>query len=295
MVDWWDNFCIQRLSEEPLWHPLFPKIPGKSIVSLKTGDDERTVGNLYRRIYGFLYVTEEAKYDFRLWSRDGAEAILFDTGMFIDDISKIKHLQYSPTNEVMNLKLTKSLMAYQDPRLPITEMFSIEARNINLRKNRVYFLEIIQGGKNFIKYDFQWRNNIDLEYATISDKNMFYTNSISGKNAISLLQQKYNPQPKYRITDTEKIKLQFNKLAVLDSERLLANSRNATCVFPKKYKKAKYLYQGYEFTESIVLYPNEFFEYGFNPKRLILDAKEAETVIEKVFRHLSDLHNGYVN
>jgi len=292
MIDWWDNFCIERLSTEPLWHPLFPKIPGKSTVSLKTGDDERTIGNLFRRIYGFLYTTEESNYDFRLLSRDGAEVVIYDTGLFTDEINKIAHLEYSPTDEVVSLKLTKSLMDYQDERILLTEMFNIEARNINLLKNRVYFLEIIQGGKHFTKYDFQWRENAELDYTTITDKNLFYMKRMSGQNAISPLQQKYKLQPKFGVTDTEKIKLMFNKLPVLDSKKLIETSRKYTCDVPKEYKKATYIYQGYyEFTDNVLLYPNEFFKFGFNSEFVVLDAKEAESVAEKTFSHLSELHN----
>jgi len=293
MIDWWDNFCIEGHSSEPLWHPLFPKIPGKSTVSLKTGDDERTIGNWYRRIYGFLYTTEEVNYDFRLLSRDGAEVVIYDTGMFTDELNMINHLEeYSSTYEVVSLKLTKSRMDYQDQRIPLTEMFSIEARNIHLQKNRVYFLEIIQGGKHFTKYDFQWRNNVEFDYTTITDKNLFHMKKMSGQNAISLFQQKYKPQLKIKVTNTEKIKLQFNKLPILDSEKLIEASRKYTCDVTKEYRHITYLYQGhYEFVDNVLLYPNEFFEFGFNSNDVILDADEAERVVEKVFSQLSELHN----
>jgi len=292
MIDWWDNFCIEGHSSEPLWHPLFPKIPGKSTVSLKTGDDERTIGNWYRRIYGFLYTTEEANYDFRLLSRDGAEVVIYDTGMSIEQINKIDRLEYNPTYVVVSMKLTKVLMGYQDRRIPLTEMFSIEARNIHLQKNRVYFLEIIQGGKYFTKYDFQWRDSVEFDYATITDKNLFHMKKISGQNAISLFQQKYKPQPKVPVTDAENIKLMFNKLPILDSEKLIEASCKYTCDVTKDYRNVTYLYQGYnEFTDNWLLYPNEFFEFGFNSNDVILDAEEAERVFEKVFRQLSELHN----
>jgi len=78
----------------------------------------------------------------------------------------------------------------------------------------------------------------------------------------------------------------------LNSVKLIENSRKYTCDVTKEYRHITYLYQGhYEFVDNVLLYPNEFFEFGFISSNLILDAEEAEDVFEKVFRQLSELHN----
>ena len=271
---------------------LFPGMPGRSTVSLKTGDEERAIGNFYRRIYGYLHTDVERSYDFKLFSRDGAEAIIFDTGVFVDEVNMMTQLEYYPTNEVVSLKLTKPLIDYQDELILLNEMFSTEVRNIRLKKNKIYFLEIVQGGKFFIKYDLQWRENGKQTYTTITEKNVFHTKNMSGLDAVSLLKQKYKTQPRFGVTDSEKVKLSFHKIPVLDSEKMIETSPKYSCEAKKDYKNITSMYQGYkEFTENVFLYPNGFFAFDFNSTKVVLDIDEAEGVIKKTFHHLSELHN----
>ena len=290
IVDWWFDFCMQRESSEFIWHPLFPRMPRKTSIVPNLEDEERVLGQSFRRIYAYLFTREAGSYDFKLSSRDGAEILLLDSGLTLVNIDKLGNLTYSPTSEIMDLKLTKQLMDTQDKQIKLTEMFSNEKKNIYLKKDNIYMLEVIQGGKYFSKFSLAWKKSDQELYKTINDKNLFHKDEMSASP--SLLKQKYNRQNLLPFKPREKRRNSFYQHQILQSNHLIGKNGMYCKERPKKKIKVSQLYHGYyKFTENVKIYPQEFFTYGRNDGVVLADKVEAINISNAVFAKLNKIHN----
>ena len=300
VVDWWSDFCIQRVTWKSLWHPLFPTIPQHTTIALKTEDNERILGGVYRRLYGFFFLkaNDGTAYDFKLSSRDGAEVIIIDSGFSIDEIHRADNvLEYRSTSEVMHLRLTKGLMDYQDRRIQLEEMFTIEKNGVQLKRNHLYHIEILQGGLHFGKYSLEWRKSGTQEkFVALNKENLCHLVTMSGKNTPSLLKQKYKPPLRYQYGEEENRKVRFYNRPALDSRKQIDESSYKCRPVAKDYKKISYTYQGYyEYVENVVVYPKENYHYTQTATSNIhLPSDEALNVADKVFEKLTNMHKKLV-
>ncbi|XP_066927984.1 uncharacterized protein [Clytia hemisphaerica] len=292
MMDWWFDFCMARESTEVIWHPLLPRVPQLSAITLTLADKDRTVGsNLYRRMSGYLFVKETASFDFKLLSRDGAEVLVYDTGLTLSKINEINpKMRYDSKKELFHSKLTKATMDAQDKVIPLSAMFQIESQNIELKKDQIYALEIIQGGKHFTKYSLQWKpfGSTFNRYTAIGQENLFHQD---GKMVPGLLKQKYDPKPIYSPNDSELRRLSFYKLPMLESRHLIDEAGLYCEEREKRYIKVDQLYQGYnEYTDNVKSYPQEYFKFGLDNRYTLLDKATALQIADRTFKKLSRAH-----
>ena len=294
IVDSWIDFCVFLEASEFIWHPMLPEIPFKTNITSQLHDKEGIVDNLYRRIYAYLYVPEDGSYDFKLGSRDGAELLIHDTRKSMAELDYIQ-LSYDQSREVVHLNLSKEVIGKQDPeqKLPIEKLYEIESKDIQMFKNRVYFIEILQGGKTFVKYSLRMKKSrlADEFYTVVGGPNVFHTKTMSSENTPSLIKQKYNPQ-KLPMKESEKPRLEFYKHSVLHSNKLIEKS-NLSCNQPvqKQYIATPDLYWAYyRILEPIQTYPPEYFDQEESGHRTTLTKEEGEQVSNMAFKKLSSLH-----
>ena len=293
IVDWWYDFCLNREPSEFIWHPLFPQFPRKTTTITRLVDQEKILGQSLRRIYGYLSTKNTGSYDFELSSRDGAEALLIDTGYKMNEIEKLSssNFTYISEREEMHLKLSKQLMDLQDKQIDASKLFSDEKKNVTLKKDQVYMLEIIQGGRFFSKFSLAWKKENENSYETIDNKNLFHINDMSSKSTPSLFKQKYNPQNNLPLTPQEKRRNSFFQRDILKSEDLIEENKMYCKVRPNEPKTVKKLYQGYyEFTDNQKMYPQEFHPYRRNDKAILADKGEAIDISNAVFETLNKIH-----
>uniref|UniRef100_A0A7M5XCJ4 Hexosyltransferase n=1 Tax=Clytia hemisphaerica TaxID=252671 RepID=A0A7M5XCJ4_9CNID len=296
IVDWWFDMCVIRESSDPIWHPLYPRVPQHTSISLRLMDQDRILDGSSRRVYGYLFVKDDQAYDFKLSSRDGAEALLYDTGVSMKKIQLLNNdIKYDKSKEMMHLKLTKDVMDEQDKKIQLSEMFQLQEKNVNLKGDRVYMIEVFQGGKYFTKYSLKWRKSGDdsVGFTTLDDKNLFFKDGMKGRLTPSLLKQKYNPPNLQPMSDGESRRLSFYKYSVLESNEK-ARKAGMTCdEVQKDYKIITHLYEGYRrYTYNILSYPDEYFKYGLVPRWTSLSKEEAIASANQLFKKLNKLHNG---
>ncbi|XP_066929538.1 uncharacterized protein [Clytia hemisphaerica] len=225
MMDWWFDFCMARESTEVIWHPLLPRVPQLSAITLTLADKDRTL----------------------LWDA-------------------------------------------QDKVIPLSAMFQIESQNIELKKDQIYALEIIQGGKHFTKYSLQWKpfGSTFNRYTAIGQENLFHQD---GKMVPGLLKQKYDPKPIYSPNDSELRRLSFYKLPMLESRHLIDEAGLYCEEREKRYIKVDQLYQGYnEYTDNVKSYPQEYFKFGLDNRYTLLDKATALQIADRTFKKLSRAH-----
>lgn len=267
-VDWWHDICMQRMIKEQTWHPLLPKYPQHQTRILNTSDDEKIIGSHFRRIYGYLYTKKSGYYDFKLMSRDGADFVLSDTLLPLKSVENVSNVLEMP--EIMHLFLGRDTMDYQDLKLNLSEMFSVERHKVWLKANNLYFLELLQAGRFFAKYRIQWRHAqkprrsvADNGYRTIGSNNLLYTNGLSPLRTPSIVLQKYKQEPRYKVEESEASRLAFYKTPVLHtSTKDLHNAAFLCPLHVQEKKKINYTYQGYnEYAENFLVYPKEHFDF----------------------------------
>lgn len=293
VMDWWFDICIRRTTSEQLWHPLFPKYPQNTTITLETGDKDRHIGSFFRRVYGFIHVDLPGKYDFKLLSRDGAEVLLLDTNMPLNLVDKA--VSVDAFAEVFHLRLTKELMDYQDNRITLSEMFETEKRNVWLKGNNLYYIEILQAGKNFAKYKIEWRKEGVTPYKMIGQENLLFSKKMSATDTPSRILKKYPLVQNFRVKDHEAGRLSFMNTPVLRSSNNKIQHSNLACTpILNDNKKISFMYQGYyQYVDNMMTYPKEFFDFIQCPQEaLLIDEKSATTIAHKTFEQLNVLNNG---
>uniref|UniRef100_A0A7M5VEQ0 PA14 domain-containing protein n=2 Tax=Clytia hemisphaerica TaxID=252671 RepID=A0A7M5VEQ0_9CNID len=295
IVDSWIDFCMFLEVSEFIWHPMLPEIPFKTNTTSQLHGKEGITDNLYRRIYAYMHVPEDGSYDFKLGSRDGAEVLIHDTKRSISELDDIQ-LSYDRSRETVYLKIDAEVIGKLDPeqsKISTEKLYEIESKDIKMFKNRVYFIEILQGGKMFVKYSFQMKKSglADESYTVVAAPNVFHTKLMSSENTPSLIKQKYNPQ-KIPFKVSEKPRLEFYKHEVLRSNELIEKT-NLSCSLPvqKQYIDTPDLYWAYyKVLEPIQTYPPEFFDQETSGHKTTLTKEEGEQVANMTFKKLSSLH-----
>lgn len=304
LVDWWLDLCFSRTTWERTWHPLFPAIPQKTTTIFIAGDKERTVGNFLRRAHGFLYTNQSNHYEFELLSRDGAEAMLMDTGVMLGNEENLTLSTLQKAKEMLYLSLTKEQMDEQDSKIPLSQMFSTKpSKKVWLESQRLYFVEIVQGGKHFVKFQLRWRitgvsdsHSASKNFTVPTHDNLLHTRI---PFYYSKIHERSKQVENYPALKEEQLRNDFYKIPVLDTTDLIYSpsaSKNYVCErTERKPIEIKSLYEGYwKHVESFVSYPKEYFQYVGQTKsyHILLDEKAAFNVVNKTFEKLNEIYNG---
>lgn len=289
LVDWWFDVCFERTTWDRTWHPLFPFISQKTTTTTIAGDDERTVGNFLRRFSGFIYSNTSEYYEFKLLSRDGAEVLLLDTEIQLNINSK-PPVSLDSAKEKLYLKLTKRVMDIQDQKLSLSEMFFTEPGRVWLDAHKLYFVEIVQGGKHFAKAQLHWKRIGDNDFRIIGKDNLLFADAPKSSKIL----EKSKLKEKYPVSEQEQRRNSFYKLPRLQSNTAIENSNFACDKLEQKPVVIKKLYEGYwHYVDPHVSHPKEYFTFMKPAKEqhVHLPENEANEIGQKTFERLNEMHD----
>ena len=88
IADLWIDTCMNITTWHNRWFPLFPNIPQDTKVVEQLNDKHTFMGSLLRRVYGYIVISDgdnSGMVDFRLKTHEGAEVVIVDTGMTVQN------------------------------------------------------------------------------------------------------------------------------------------------------------------------------------------------------------------
>eukprot|EP00111_Clytia_hemisphaerica_P024404 TCONS_00072002-protein len=278
IMDKWLDTCMNMTTWNNRWFPLFPKIPQESIIVQQLNDPNLIMGSLLRRVYGFMRVNLSGEYHFQLKTHEGAEVLLEDTGMtmqnFTDDFSDLEKLRN--WKELMYINVTLKQMQEQNIfQRGVLIHYKSPIQKVYLKCDQVYHIEILQGGRFYSDYHLKWKKATDKgELRKIDKDSLFHTHSTNSRSLPSLLWHKNPPRERYSYSREEKQRLDFYKHKTLDISNILRLSENLKCPKTEWYKRnITQLYLGRIFVDYQLVYPKNFLEYkgGWPLNHLLLN------------------------
>lgn len=306
IIDWWFDVCFSRTTWERIWHPLFPLFPQKTTTTLIAGDKDRTIGNFFRRVYGFLHTNQTDFYEFKLLSRDGAEMLLLSTNLTLNNVENYTlESSFDSAVELLYLNLTREIMDEQDKHISLSEMFSTESPKVWLERGRLYFIEVVQGGKHFAKCQVHWRIGEEGKFKLIDKKNLFYKNDMMLITQNKPVRCSKFPKREQLVEifpanfTNKKRRYDYHMIPVLDFSRQIKRSQYKCAPVQPKFRNITRLYDAFELymdTKQTAVYPQEFNNKTSNIPRdkLILGEDFVTALAEDIFEKLKSMHDGYV-
>ena len=297
VMDKWLDTCMNMTTWHNRWFPLFPKIPQESTIVQQLNDQGLIMGSLLRRVYGFIHVNLSGKYHFQLKTHEGAEVLLTDTGMnmqnFTDDFSDLNKLQN--WKELMYINVTLEQMREQNIfQRGVLIHYKSPIQKVYLKRGHVYHIEILQGGRFYSDYHLKWKKATEKgELRQIGKDSLFHTNSTNSRSLPSLLWLKNPLREKYAYSKEEKQRLDFYKHKTLDISSALKLSENLKCPKTEWYKRnITQLYLGRIFVDYQLVYPKNFLKYtgGWPLNHLLLDETKAIDAAKKTFSHVKSMY-----
>lgn len=294
IVDWWYDVCFERVPWDRTWHPLFPFFPQKSTRTLTAGDENRIVGNFLRRVSGFIHTNTSGLYEFKFLSRDGGDLLLLDTNTFYQNDSQL----YTPIklwNEILYLTLKRETMDIQEQKISLQEMFFTNITKVWLEARKLYFLEIIQGGRFFSKYQLHWRPSVGRKFHMIGKENLLSAKQMS--QHISPLMEKTKLKQNYPPSKSKLLRNKFHEVPVLPTSKKIHASGFTCKQVNTTLVKISKLYDGYMkhiYKKHSAVYPQEYYKLTSKVlhERLVLDETFARDLANKIFDKLNLLHDG---
>ena len=286
-VDWYKDVKINRTLYNLKWHPLFPNFPVKTTTMKKLADESWVGGPYARRIYGFIVVNNSSMFEIELSSRDGLEILILETGILKDKF-EIYDLRRRNFTKVLQENFAIQEIIKQDKTIRNSQLFK-KYQKVFLKKNRLYLIEILQGGTNYGKMEIKWRSNVNQKFDIINEKYLY-----------TILQQNINVttkesffqkiEPLYTVTNEENIRLQFHELLLFSPNYTKLNKSCKEFSRPKIKLKKDY---GTLNVDRVVVYPKELFNYSYNvfsQSQLVIDEKEVQQLTNKVLMAINAIH-----
>lgn len=290
--DWWSDVEIKRETHSVKWHPLFPDRPQHTSIA-KSLTDRDIVSKAYvKRLYGFLFTNQTAMFEFKLSSRDGLEFMLVDTGMMFQNFTTDYNV--SMGTPVLYSYFNVTEMKRQDKIIPDNALFSLDKR-VKLHTNRIYFVEVLQGGLAYGKMDIKWRTGNE-SFEEIDQRNLLQAkcNKIQNRNgSISLLSKINKPHIKYPPKQNEINRMKFHEIPILNTENIYKNSTIICEPVTRKHVKIVYEYYGKDYLDRQIVFPKEYFNYtgGWPTKHLLLNETEAVLIAEELVKEIQHQMN----
>ena len=286
-TDWWYAVCFDQSVQNVKWHPLYPIIPFESSVTYQLSDDDFIKTGYIRRLYGFLFTNVSAIFEFRLQARDGIELILLDTNMTFESFTGFTNINKAKKILYMNISVQEMLR--QDKVISYYAIFKSKIAEVKLKANKLYFIEILQGGANFGKMNIQWRRkNTNKAFETIKENNLFRVNNTLHNTTVkSVLQNINNLKLLYPVSKTEQNRQEFYKILPLSDNNVYQNG-DICDPFTPEHKVNISRYEGITLLDRVLTYPRNFFNHTQWPKHhLLLNENEAVDVAKKVLKGLN--------
>ena len=286
-VDWYKDVKINRTLYNLKWHPLFPNFPVKTTTMKKLADESWVGGPYARRIYGFIVVNNSSIFEIELSSRDGLEILLLETGILKGKF-EIYDLDRRNFTKVLQENFTIQEIIKQDKIIRNSELFK-KYRKIFLKKDCLYFIEILQGGTNYGKMEIKWRSNVHQKFETINEK---YLYTIMQENLNVTTKETFfeKIEPLYNVTTEEIIRLQFHELLLFSPNYTELNRSCKEFSRPKIKLKKDY---GTLNVDRVVVYPKELFSYSYNvfsQNQLVIDEKEVQQLTNKILMTINAIY-----
>ena len=309
IMDKWIDTCMNITTWHNRWFPLFPNIPQQSQIVNHLSDDKIIYGSLLRRVYGYIHVNQSGLYDFQLKTHEGAEILIVDTGMTLQDFVDPGSVdEVRRWKELLYINVTLQDMEKQDifkvykPRIMLH--YKSPIKTIDLVKDQVYHVEILQGGRFYAEYLFMWKSHHHQQHGMghgdnfkkISSPNLFHTKATSLRRFPSLLWWKNPPQEKFSYTKEEQNRLDYHKRSVFNiNKKLTTSSPTLKCPSTTWYKRnTTRLYSGRKFVDYHLVYPRNHFDYtgGWPLEHLMLSEAKAWMISNKTLDRLREMYTG---
>lgn len=264
LIDWWDEICIKnRELKNVVWHPLFPEIPGGSLVA---NNKSHTSNSSYlKRHYGYILSKQSSVYDFKIWAKQMADVVVIEMNKNIPRSNK-DLFQTGQINLVLHMQCASNLNG------------TCLKPNVVLEPNQMYYIEIL----SVDYFKMQWRETHDQDFIDISQ--YYHTDHLKTGPKMSVFKNTvYKMLPRFPVMKEEAIRMAFNEHPVLNIE----NSAFKCPPAPNIVLPIKKLYDGYLVHLRylyVVTYPKEHFKH--TEKYPSLDTAEAVDISNKVFMKL---------
>ena len=299
VMDRWIDTCMNITTWHNRWFPLFPKIPQESEIVTELSDNQLIMGSLLRRVYGYIHVQESGLYNFQLKTHEGAEVLIADTGMSLQGFKDPLSVDEVKTwKELLYLNVTLEEMKEQKIfQRGVMIHYKSPVKTIDLAKDRVYHIEILQGGRFYAEYSLMWkpRHETTSVFNKITSPALFHTKRTNSRSLLSLLWLKNPPQENYPYTREEQNRLDYHKRPVFNiSEKL--SSTLPKCPKTSWYKRnITRLYLGRLFVDYHLVYPRNHFDYtgGWPLEHLMLNEAKAWMIANKTLDRLREMHKRY--
>lgn len=307
VMDKWIDTCMNMTTWHNRWYPLFPKIPQQSEIVDHLSDDRILYGSLLRRVYGYIHVNKSGLYDFQLKTHEGAEILIVDTGMTLQDFKDPESVdEIESWKELLYINVTLQDMQEQNifkvykPRIMLH--YKSQVKTIALVRDHVYHIEILQGGRFYAEYLLMWKPHHGLKsndnFKKISSSNLFHTEATNSRRFPSLLWLKNPPQEKYPYTKVEQNRLDYHKRSVFSINKMLLTEPSSSalkCPATSWYKRnTTRLYSGRMFVDYHLVYPRNHFDYtgGWPLEHLELSKTKAWMIANKTLDRLREMFKG---